>query len=467
MTEEQKNRSERSSRGRSRGRKAAGSREIRRTGKNPLARLFLAAGFLAAAAGIIAVFYIWSGRNGSIGERKKEARESSASVEPQAFPDDSENRRAGRTDETEEKENGGKGEDGTREADEKTEVEALLSQMTLEEKTLQLFMITPEALTGVNEVYAAGERTKKAIESCPVGGIVYFRQNLKEPDQVTDMLTRTKKYFRDRIGIEPFLGIDEEGGQVSRISGREEFGISAFPDMRTVGAQGDPKRAYEIGSQIGTYLSEYGFNLDFAPVADVLTNPENTVVAKRAFGSDGASAAAFVGEEVKGLREQGIEAVLKHFPGHGGTLEDSHDGYAETLRTLEEMRTDEWVPFREGMEAGARLVMVGHISAPQVTGDETPAVFSKQMVTEYLRKELGFEGIIITDALNMGAVTASYDSAEAAVEALKAGNDMLLMPQDFKAAYEGVLAAVKNGELSETRIDESVRRILTVKQGMQ
>lgn len=343
----------------------------------------------------------------------------------------------------------------------------LMEQMTLEEKILQLFIVTPEALTGVDEVYAAGTRTREAIDAYPVGGLVYFRQNLKDPGQVRDMLSRTKDYFADRIGVIPFLSVDEEGGQVVRIGGREEFGETSFPDMSEIGAGGDPKDAYRVGTAIGAYLSGYGFNVDYAPVADVITNPENTVVARRSFGSSGASAAAFTNEVIRGLKEKGVEAVVKHFPGHGGTAADSHKGYAQTMRTLEEMREEEFVPFREGIKAGCCFVMVGHISAPKVTGDETPATFSKKMVTDILRGELGFDGIVVTDALNMGAVTDSYGSAQAAVLALQAGVDMLLMPADFKGAYNGVLQAVKSGALSEARIEESVRRILAVKMGME
>lgn len=433
------------------------SRRSRKGRKNgsPFGRLLLLV--IALAAALTAVLLLrYSSRQGE----REAKRDKSVSVQPEFFPGDTFSRKEGRT--------AGEEVESTGSADAAEgagTAEELLQRMTLEEKVLQLFMVTPEALTGVNEVYAAGTKTRESVEAWPVGGIVYFSQNLRSPDQTTDMLTRTSKYFRDRIGIEPFLGVDEEGGQVSRISGKDGFGIESFPDMSAIGAEGDPKKAYEVGSRIGTYLSELGFNLDFAPVADVLTNPDNTVVARRSFASDGAVAAAFSNEVVKGLKEHGIYAVLKHFPGHGGTLADSHDGYAETDRTLEELKAEEFVPFKEGAAAGADFVMVGHISAPKVTGDNTPATFSYKMITEILRGQLGFDGIVITDALNMGAVTSSYNSAEAAVRALNAGNDMLLMPENFKEAYQGVLDAVASGELSEERIDQSVERILRVKLG--
>lgn len=380
------------------------------------------------------------------------ARESSAAVGTEVFPGD-------------EKDGAGDGNGGSSDVpkEQPPTVEEIMERMTLEEKVLQLFMVTPEALTGVDEVYAAGAKTEESINRYPVGGIVYFKQNLRSPEQVTDMLTRTQKYFRDRIGVEAFLAVDEEGGQVARISGREEFGVASFPDMSEIGASGEPQRAYEVGDKIGTYLADLGFNMDFAPVADVLTNPENTVVARRSFGTDGAVTAAFSNEVVKGLQSHGVSAVLKHFPGHGGTAADSHEGYAATERTLEELTAEDFVPFKEGIDAGARFIMSGHIAAPAVTGDDTPTSLSSKMLTEILRQTMGYNGIIITDALNMGAVTSSYSSAEAAVKALQAGNDMLLMPENFQEAYQGVLAAVHDGRLSEERIDQSVERILKVK----
>lgn len=438
--------------GRSR-RREGGSKTRRPAGCLVLLILLVVAGIGAAAA----VLFL----RGGVGQREREyPRDTSAAVQPELFPGDTTSRK-----ESGERDGETAGTGPEEPEDRPGTAEEFLRQMTLEEKVFQLFMVTPEALTGVDEVYAAGEKTKESIVSRPVGGIVYFRQNLRSPEQTTDMLTRTSKYFRDRIGLEPFLGVDEEGGQVARISGREEFGIAAFPDMSAIGAEGDPGKAYEVGDQIGAYLAELGFNLDFAPVADVLTNPENTVVARRSFGSDGAVTAVFSNEMLKGLKAHGIHGVLKHFPGHGGTQADSHEGYAETERTLEELMAEDFVPFKEGIEAGAEFIMAGHIAAPGVTGDDTPAAFSHQLITDVLRGQLGFDGIVITDALNMGAVTAAYSPAEAAVQALAAGNDMLLMPEDFEAAYQGVLAAVADGRLTEERIDESVERILRVKLG--
>lgn len=341
--------------------------------------------------------------------------------------------------------------------------EEILDSMTLEEKILQLFMVTPEALTGYDEVYAAGEATESAIEQYPVGGLVYFSKNLRNEAQTKDMLTRTNQYAKERTGLPMLLAVDEEGGQVARISGREGFALDAFPDMSDIGAQGDSGKAYEVGDAIGAYLAELGFNMDFAPVADVLTNPDNTVVKRRSFGSDAKTVANMVVRETEGLKKHKISPVLKHFPGHGGTAEDSHEGMAVIHRTVDELLENELIPFQTGIEAGADFVMVGHISDPEAVGDDRPAVFSKTLVTEVLRDTLKFDGIIITDAMNMGAVTGFCSSGDAAVRALEAGVDMILMPEDFKAACQGVEEAVEAGTIGEDRIEESVLRILTLK----
>lgn len=344
--------------------------------------------------------------------------------------------------------------------------ETVLKSMSTEEKVLQLFMITPEALVEMGEVYAAGDKTREAINLYPVGGIVYFKQNLKSPEQVTDMLKKTRQFSVERTGVPMLLAVDEEGGEVSRIGGREEFRIPAIPKLSEAGASGDPKKAYEIGNQIGTYLSNLGFNMDFAPVADVLTNQENQVVANRSFGSDGAIVSEFVKQEIKGLKSHGIIPVLKHFPGHGGTAGDTHEGYAYTERTLEQLMAEELVPFKDGIDEGIDVIMAGHISAPAVTGDNTPASLSAVMINDILRGQLGFDKVVITDALNMGAITTQYTSSQAAVKSLQAGVDILLMPADFKEAYNGVLDAVNNGTISEERLNQSVRRILTLKAGL-
>lgn len=343
------------------------------------------------------------------------------------------------------------------------DIEEMLGEMTLEEKVCQLFMVTPEALTGVGTVTQAGTATQEAVNAYPVGGVIYFSQNLQDPDQTRTMLENTQRYAMERTGIPIFLSVDEEGGQVARVGSNPAFGVEKIGNMSDVGSRGDTQEAYEIGSTIGTYLSDLGFNMDAAPDTDVLTNPENQVVKYRSFGSDPELVARMAAAELKGLNDQGIIGMYKHFPGHGGTTADSHEGYAYVDDTQEELKSGAFIPFQDGIDNGIQVIMVSHISCPNVTGDNTPATLSEMMITDILRGEMGFDGMVITDALNMGAITAQYSSSEAAVAALNAGADMLLMPEDFQSAYKGVLSAVESGTVSEARIDESVRRILEVK----
>ncbi len=338
----------------------------------------------------------------------------------------------------------------------------IIASMTLEEKVAQLFIITPEALTGVSGVTMAGETTQAAFSDYPVGGIIYMEQNIQSWDQTSQMLSSMQDISMNRIGLPSFLSVDEEGGSVFRVSGRLE-NVESIPDMSFVGASQDPLNAYETGIAIGDYLNRLGFNVDFAPVADVLTNPENTVIGNRSFGSDPHLVANMVALEVQGLREQGICATLKHFPGHGNTSEDSHQGLAVSYRTLEELENCEFLPFVSGITAGAEFVMVGHIALPNVTGDDIPASLSYRVMTELLRNEMGFEGIILTDALNMGAIVNAYGSGEAAVKAFQAGADMILAPADFHTAYSALLEAVSNETISEKRLHESLHRIVELK----
>ena len=346
-------------------------------------------------------------------------------------------------------------------------IDRVLDSMTLEEKVNQLFMITPEALTGVGTVIQAGDGTREALTEHPVGGLIYFAQNLKDPDQTRTMLENTQEYASARSGFPIFLSVDEEGGQVARVGSNPSFGVPEIGNMSEVGAGGDTQEAYETGSTIGAYLKDLGFNMDAAPDADVLTNPANEVVKYRSFGSDPDLVSRMAAAELKGLNDQGIIGMYKHFPGHGGTTADSHEGYVYVEENLEELKSGALVPFQDGADNGLRVIMVSHIACPEVTGDNTPATLSRQLVTDLLREDMGFDGLVITDALNMGAITEQYSSGEAAVAALNAGVDMLLMPADFQAAYDGVMAALENGELTEERIDESVRRILEIKLGLE
>ena len=336
-------------------------------------------------------------------------------------------------------------------------VESCVSEMSLEDRVAGLFIITPEALTGVNRAVRAGDGTKEALAKYPVGGLVYFKQNIQSKEQITEMLANTVSMSKYPV----FLAVDEEGDSIARVA--DALKLEKVDSAAEIGATNDANNAYEAYKTIGSYLCEYGFNLNFAPVADVLTNPDNEAIGKRSFGDNADIVSSMVASSITGLEEMGVTACIKHFPGQGNADGDTHDGLAATDRTLEQIRETELKPFAAGMEAGAQMIMVGHFAVPAITEDNTPASLSKKVVTDVLREEMGYNGVVITDALNMAAITEYYDSAQAAVMALKAGADMLLMPEDFEAAYEGVLAAVKDGTISEARINDSLKRVYRIK----
>lgn len=336
-------------------------------------------------------------------------------------------------------------------------VEPYISEMPLEDKVAGLFIVTPEALTGVSSVTQAGEGTQEALNEYAVGGLIYFEKNIVSEEQLREMLSSTTSMSRYPI----FLAVDEEGGSVSRVA-ESGIGVTQVPDMTTIGESGDPGQAYEAGLTIGTYLKDLGFNLDFAPVADV-SGTENSVVGNRVFGSDAQQVADMVSNMVGGIEETGVSSCLKHFPGIGHTAGDTHNGRVEVTRTLDRMRGIDFIPFQAGIDAGADFVMVSHITVADAEGDAVPSTLSKSIMTDILRNELGFQGVIITDAMNMAAITEYYTTEEAAVKAIAAGADMLLMPDDFQIAYNAVLTAVQDGTISVERIDESLERIYRVK----
>lgn len=335
-------------------------------------------------------------------------------------------------------------------------VELLLNSMTLEEKVYQMMFVTPEALTGVGQAVKAGDVTKNAVEKYPVGGIIYFAKNIKSREQITEMIENTQMYSK----IPVFTGVDEEGGRVARIGGNSAMGTTKLPPMADVKG-GD--EAYRVGKILGEELKELLFNVDFAPVADVIINESNSEIGDRSFGSDAEYVGECVEAVVKGIQENGVSAVLKHFPGHGSTVANSHVGYSSGERTVEELRQCEFIPFKKGIDAGCDFVMVSHMTLVNCDTDMLPSSLSKKVIEGYLKGELGFEKIVITDSLSMGAITNEYTTGDAAVTAVLAGNDMILMPKDMKQAAEAIVKAVDDGVITKKRIDESVRKILLVK----
>lgn len=338
--------------------------------------------------------------------------------------------------------------------------------LSVEQRVAQLFFVTPEGLLQgryKRTVTAAGERTREALQERPVGGIIYFEANLKDTKQTREMLSTTSDYALEACGVPILLGVDEEGGTVSRIGGNKGFDIKNVGNMSKVGKTKSADRAQDVATNMGSYLHKLGFNANLAPVADIANNPDSKVMAKRSFGSDSALVSQMVAAQVVGFRSQRIICCAKHFPGIGGAVGDSHDGAIFTHRTAGEMTGEELLPFMSAIKSGVPMVMVGHISCPEITGNDLPASVSPQIMQGLLRDRLDFDGVIITDSLGMGAIVKTYGKDRVAVEAFKAGADALLMPPNFDAAYQGMLDAVRSGEISEKRLTHSVWRIVRMK----
>ena len=342
----------------------------------------------------------------------------------------------------------------------------VLAGLTAEQKVAQLFIITPEALTGYDQVTAAGRVSKEAYRDTPVGGLIYFAKNLESLEQVTGMLANMQTYARDTVGLPLFLCIDEEGGDVVRVAGNPAFGVANPGDACDIGATGDVTVAQSAASGIGEYLGRLGFNVNFAPVADVVSNPEGSAMRWRSFGSDPELVADMVCAQVKAYLERGIVPCAKHFPGIGNAAGDSHDGAITISADRAELDACELVPFKAAIEAGVPMVMVGHVGVPKLTGSDIPASASSILMARVLREDLGFTGLVVTDALNMGAVYNLYADWRIGVEVLLAGADLILMPPDYQAAFDGIMAALKSGELTQERIDESLMRVIMLKLSM-
>lgn len=339
--------------------------------------------------------------------------------------------------------------------------------MTLREKVGQLFVIRPDQLDvrltadeinkdDGNGVSAINSVMLETLKRYPAGGFILFRKNIDSPAQLK-ALTQSLK---DACEIPPFMAIDEEGGRVARIANHKAFRVKKFKSMKAIGRSGQVR---QTASYIASYLKEYGFNMDLAPVADINTNPKNIVIGNRAFGSDPRTVSRMVGEYLDGLHEHGILGSIKHFPGHGDTTKDTHKGYVAVNKTWPQLLKAEIIPFRDNIKK-ADTVMIAHITMKKVTNDNLPATLSRTIITDKLRGELGYDGVVITDAMNMGAIKDNYSSSEAAVLAIEAGCDILLMPFDYRKAFDGVVKAVESGRISEARIDESVNRIMKLKE---
>lgn len=339
------------------------------------------------------------------------------------------------------------------------DIDDLLTSMTLEEKIGQMFFIGRRTDENGQPQLSLDSSLKTVIDKYKPGGFIFFAENLDNIDQTVSFINSLQETSR----IPMFIGIDEEGGIVTRLNRAEALHSTFMPEPFVIGRTNNSEYAYRASKAIAKEVKSLGFNLNFAPVADVFSNPSNKVIGRRAYSDDANIAAEMVSEAVKGAVDAQIIPVIKHFPGHGDTLQDSHTGIAIVENNIDRLRKVEFLPFKAGINAGAGMVMTAHVLTPHITDDNLPATLSKTMLQDYLRNELGFDGVIITDGLEMSAISAYYSEEEAVVMAVEAGVDMLLLPRDFEKAFNSILEAVRANLISEERIDESVRRILTLK----
>lgn len=335
----------------------------------------------------------------------------------------------------------------------KDAAQTLLDGMTTQEKICQLLIVHPEALTGGGTVTGMTDELAAALRAYPVGGLLLSAGNMTSGEQLAALTAALSNGCKTA----PLISVDEEGGRVARLM--NTVGTTKLGSMYSYRAQGT-QGAHDNAQTIARDIAAYGFNTDFAPVADVWTNKRSNAIGDRAYSDDYDEAAELVAAAVKGFHDGGAICCLKHFPGHGSTETDSHDGAATVDKTLPQLRQEDLKPFVSGIAAGADMVMVGHLTVP--TMDDAPASVSRKIVTNLLRYDLGFRGVIVTDGLQMQALT-QYTDGEKAVLALAAGNDMLLEISDVPGTVAAIEKALADGTLSRAALDESVLRILQLK----
>ncbi|MCM1181835.1 MAG: beta-N-acetylhexosaminidase [Roseburia sp.] len=318
-------------------------------------------------------------------------------------------------------------------------VEGYLQNMTLEQMVAGMFMVSPEAITGVQTAVQAGAGTETAIQTHPVGGLIYARKNFISEEQFRTMLANTNAY----AGYPLFLAVSRECGKST------DFGIEATAEAE---ALTDAAEVQETYAGIAGKLAGYGINMNLAPVAEVVPEDGDAALRSRVFGSDAATVAPLVSAAVQAMQDADVSAVLQKFPGTGAEA-----------KSMEELSNSEFIIYNAAIQSGVDCIMVSHVSAQGATGADIPSSLSATMITDVLRNTMGFQGVVITDWLNDSAITGRYGSAEAAVMAINAGADILLEPEDYQEAYEGVLQAVQDGTITQERIQESLRRIYRLK----
>lgn len=329
-------------------------------------------------------------------------------------------------------------------------VEKIIRKMTLREKIGQM-IVMPLNADFANTESAKFKEMKRQIEQLHVGGFTVFRGEANSIAALTNEAQRLSK-------LPLFFSADYERGL--RMQSRTG---TPFTTNMGVAATGDVSAAYRQGKIICEEMRSIGVNWLFAPVADINNNPDNPVINIRSFGANPQKVGEFVASAVRGVREANCLATLKHFPGHGNTATDSHIGLSVISANRGELEATEFVPFKSGIAAGVDSIMTAHLAVPNVAGDNLPSTLNPKILNDILRKDLKFDGIISTDSMEMGAITKTYPNGESAVMAIKAGVDVVLFPPDVNAAVNAVEAAVKRGEITEKRLDESVKRLLNAK----
>lgn len=331
-------------------------------------------------------------------------------------------------------------------------IEEKMKSMSLEEKIGQMLIVYDYSQEVDDELL------NKLNEIKP-GGFILFRKNFANYEQTQKLISD----INSTSEIPMFISIDQEGGMVQRLKELDDQTITLFPSMYELGNTNDENLADEVGKVMGEELRVFNINMNFAPVLDIYSNPSNTVIGDRSFGRTAETVSKMALSFSEGLKSTGIIPVYKHFPGHGNTFEDSHDTLPIINKTKEELMELELKPFIDAIDNGAEVIMVGHLAVPKITGDTTPASLSRKIVTDLLKKELGFEGIVITDALNMGALTSKYSEEEIYINAINAGVDLLLMPNFNKETINMLINAINNGTIKKEEIDDSVTKILSLK----
>lgn len=333
-----------------------------------------------------------------------------------------------------------------------SKAEQLMKNMTLEEKIGQMLIVyyrTSEADSNLVNI----------LNEVKPGGFILFGENFESYEQAKKMIDT----INSTSDIPMFMSVDQEGGRVQRIKNLSDVNVTIIPSMNRVGNMNDEKLSYDVGRVVGEELRVFGINMDFAPVLDIYSNVDNTVIGNRSFGNTSEIVTKMGLSFAKGLQSTGVIPVYKHFPGHGDTSEDSHYTLPVITKTKEQLEELELIPFKEAIKNNAKVIMIGHLAVPNITGDNTPASLSKKVINDWLKEELGYKGLVITDALNMGALTNDYSKKEIYVNAINAGVDLLLMPSPSKEAVRIIKEAVANGEINEKQIDESVLKILELK----